>query len=114
MEHDLLEQIWRYLMTVRVGDSEFNIQNYDMDLYTLSPRFFWKYKIEHYSSFIWTERYSAAGDFEVVMPPTPLWMSILVPGCLVIMRGRRDVMMVENVSFESGLMTVTGSGLMKF
>lgn len=94
--------------------SEFNIQNYDMDLYTLTPRFYFKYKIERYSSFIWTERNSAAGDFQIVMPPTPLWMNVLVPGCLVGMRGRRDIMIVENQSFENGLMTITGFGLLKF
>src|SRR4051812_37573733 len=94
--------------------TEFNIQNYDMDLYTLSPRFFFSRKVERYTSFIWTERNYAAGDFQVVMPPTPLWMNALKPGVFVMMRGRRDVMVVENQSFENGLMTVTGVGLLKF
>jgi hypothetical protein len=90
------------------------MSNYQMDLYSLTPTFLLKYKIERYSSLIWTERYSAAGDFQLVVPPTPQLVSILHPGSFLGMRGRREIMMVETLSFDSGLLTVGGSSLVKF
>lgn len=87
---------------------------YEMDLYTLTPSFLIKYKIERYSSLIWTQRYSSAGDFSLVVPPTPQLISILHPGCFLALRGSREIMIVESQSFETGLLTVTGSSLVKF
>jgi hypothetical protein len=88
--------------------------SYQMDLYTLTPDFLIKYKIERYSSLIWTERYSSAGDFSLVVPPTPQVVSILHPGCYLALRGRREIMVVESQSFDSGLLTVSGYSLVKF
>jgi hypothetical protein len=88
--------------------------SYVMDLYTLSSEFLIQYKIERYSSLIWTERYSSAGDFSLVVPPTPQLIRLLRPGCYLGLRGRREVMIVESQSFDSGLLTVTGSSLVKF
>ena len=88
--------------------------SYIMDLYTLTPNFYIKYKIDRYSSLIWTHRYSSAGDFTLVVPPTGALVSILRPGCYLALRGRREIMIVESQSFENGLMTVTGSSLVKF
>jgi hypothetical protein len=87
---------------------------YDMDLYSLTPDFLIKYKIERYTSLIWTQRYSTAGDFQLVVPPTGQLISILHPGCFLGLRGVREVMIVETQSFDGGLLTVSGRSLVSF
>jgi hypothetical protein len=87
---------------------------YDMDLYTLTPQFLIRHKIERYTSLIWTERYSAAGDFQMVCPPTNQLTSVLYPGRLLGLRGRREVMIIDTLSFENGMFTISGFSLVKF
>lgn len=85
-----------------------------MELYTLTREFFPKDFISEFTSLIWTERYSSAGDVQLVVNPLPSVITALAPGTLLGLRGVKEIMMVENQSIENGLLTVTGSSLVKF
>jgi hypothetical protein len=85
-----------------------------MELYTLTRGFFPKEFISEFTSLIWTERYSSAGDVQLVVDPIPSTVAALAPGTLLGLRGVKEIMMVENQSIENGLLTVTGSSLVKF
>ena len=56
-----------------------------MELYTIDPTNDNRREmlIEKFESFIWTDRYSAYGDFEIVAEPSLTMLSRLVPGVLV-------------------------------
>lgn len=85
-----------------------------MDLYTLDREFLAKDVIDEYVSAIWTERYSAAGDTRLVVPATTRNLQKLREGTFLALRGSREVMLLDTVSIEEGLMTVVGQALPKF
>ncbi len=85
-----------------------------MDLYTLNPNFLASAYIDQFVSAIWTERYSLAGDFQLVLPATENNLEILSEGTFLGLRGSKDVMIIETIEIENGLMTVTGPDLITF
>lgn len=85
-----------------------------MDLYTLSPTFLPDVNIDEFVSAIWTERYSSAGDFQLVVPGTKDNVNLLAPGTFLALRGTKEVMICETQSIEDGLLTVVGSDLLAF
>jgi hypothetical protein len=85
-----------------------------MDLYTLTSRFFPRDYITEFTSVIWTERYSSAGDVQLVVPATPEMAEILAPGTFLGLRGTKEIMLLDKHSVEKGLLTVTGESLVKF
>lgn len=85
-----------------------------MDLYTLTSRFFPRFEITEFTSVIWTERYSSAGDVQLVVPATPDMAEILAPGTLLGLRGTKEVMLLDKHSVENDLLTVSGPSLPKF
>lgn len=85
-----------------------------MDLYTLTENFLSKDIIEGYTSAIWTERYSAAGDVQIVVPALPDYIQKLQEGTYLALRGSKEVMQLKTQSIENNLLTVTGETLIKF
>lgn len=85
-----------------------------MDLYTLTKYFMPKDVIGEFTSAIWTERYSAAGDVEIVLASTPANIRKLTQGTRIGLRGTQEIMMVETQQIKDGLLTVKGSSLLKF
>lgn len=66
-----------------------------MELYTLDNIYRRTEVIDRFESLIWTERYSAFGDFEVVVPSTPEMRKRLAEGTLLAMNESYRVMRVE-------------------
>jgi hypothetical protein len=85
-----------------------------VELYTLTSRFLPKEIITDFTSVIWTERYAAAGDVQIVVPPTPSMIKRFAKGTFIGLRGTSEIMMIETQSIENGLLTVTGSSIVKF
>lgn len=85
-----------------------------MELYTLTSRFLPRESIGEFVSAIWTERYSAAGDLEIVLEPIPSNIEMTTQGTLVGLRGTKEIMKLETQSIENGLLTVKGQSLVKF
>jgi hypothetical protein len=82
-----------------------------MDLYTLTDTFLPKDNIDQFVSAIWTERYSVAGDVQLVVPATPANIDMLADGTYLALRGSDEVMVLETQNIEKGLMTVVGRTL---
>lgn len=82
-----------------------------MDLYTLTPQFLAKDVIDEFVSAIWSERFSVAGDFQLVVAPTAANLEKLAEGTYLALRGSKDVMVVDTLTIENGLMTVTGRAM---
>lgn len=85
-----------------------------MNLYTLNPTFVKQTLIDEFSSVVWTERYSSAGDVALVVDPTPNMIQTLAEGTFLALAGTKEVMIIENQSIENNLLTVTGTSLLEF
>ena len=85
-----------------------------MQLYTLTSSFLPRDIVSDFVSAIWTERYSAAGDVQIVAPATPDVIDLLSQGTFLGLRGTREIMLLETQSIENGLLTVTGKSLTEF
>jgi hypothetical protein len=82
-----------------------------MELYTLTSHFLPKDTIDEFVSAIWTERYSPAGDVQLVVLPVPSMIEKLAPGTFLGLRGTSEIMLIESHSIENNLLTVTGSSM---
>jgi hypothetical protein len=72
--------------------------------------------IEGYESFIWTERYSDVGDFQIVIKSTFSSRQLLTTGTMIAMKGSYRIMVIDTVvdeTAEDGTrdLTVTGKSL---
>jgi hypothetical protein len=72
--------------------------------------------IEGFESFIWTERYSSFGDFQIITKSTRNARTLLQPGVMVAMKGSYYTMFIDTVideTAEDGTrnLTVTGKSL---
>ena len=85
-----------------------------MDLYTLTDTFLSKDPIDEFVSAIWTERYSQAGDVQLVVPATQEMIDKLAPGTFLALRGTKEVMILQTQDIKERLMTVVGSTLVEF
>jgi hypothetical protein len=85
-----------------------------MDLFTMNQNFLADKNIDEFASAIWTERYTAAGDFQLVVRASQEWIDALAPGTFLGLIGSKEVMIVETQSTENGLLTVTGRTLLSF
>lgn len=84
--------------------------------YTLDDSLRRSQVIEGYNSFIWTERYSAFGDFQIVTQSTFQNRQLLAPKTWISMNGSYRVMIVDTVADTTGAdgsrnITVTGRSL---
>jgi Siphovirus ReqiPepy6 Gp37-like protein len=85
-----------------------------MDFYTLTDTFLPKDPIDEFVSAIWTERYSAAGDVQIVTAANLGMVEKLMPGTYLALRGTKEVMLLETQSIEDKKLTVTGTSLLSF
>lgn len=84
-----------------------------MEYYTLNSALQRDEVIEGFSSFIWTERYSAFGDFEIKIASTKETRALLKPGKRITRNGSDYVATIETISNdtdEAGVKTLTVTG----
>jgi hypothetical protein len=82
-----------------------------VELYTLTSNFFLNEQVGVFTSLIWTERYAAAGDIQLVVEPSPSMINALKPGTFLSLRGTKEIMRVDTQTIQDELMTVTGSSI---
>lgn len=87
-----------------------------MEWYTLDANLQRDRVIENFESFIWTERYAAWGDFEILINSNHDSKSLLQTGVRIGMKGSYRVMTIETVSDEfaqdgTKKLTVTGRSM---
>jgi hypothetical protein len=85
-----------------------------MDLYTLTPNFLGNEDIDEYVSAIWTERYSKAGDTQIVTAATEESIATLAEGTLLGLRGSKEIMILDTQTIKDGILTVVGQDLLSF
>lgn len=85
-----------------------------MDLYTLDENFLRKDPVENFTSVIWTERYTKAGDVNLLVPPTRENIVKLPEGTFLAAQGSKEVMQVENALIEGGKLKLTGPSITQF
>jgi hypothetical protein len=85
-----------------------------MDLYTLTKAFLPKDQVDEFVSAIWTERYSVAGDTELVVQATPENLAKFAPGTFLALRGTKEVMELKTVSIEKNLAKIKGFALPRY
>lgn len=87
-----------------------------LEWYTLDENLRRDTVIEGFESFIWTERYSDVGDFQIVIKSTYATRTLLTTGKWLAMKGSKRVMIIDTVvdeTAEDGTrnLTVTGKSL---
>ena len=87
-----------------------------LEWYTLDSSLHRDTVIEGFESFIWTERFQDAGDFQIVIKSTYQTRTLLQPETLIAMKGSYRVMKIDTVSdvtADDGTrnLTVTGASL---
>lgn len=85
-----------------------------MDLYTLTPNFLADENVDEYVSAIWTERYSKAGDTQIVTAATEESIAKLAEGTFLGLRGSKEIMILDTQTIKDGLLTVVGQDLLSF
>lgn len=85
-----------------------------MDLYTLTDQFLANEPIDDFISAIWTERYSIAGDCQLVVPATEDLIDKLAPDTYLALNGSNEIMILETQNIEKSLLTVKGRTLVTF
>lgn len=56
--------------------------------------------VENFSSFVWTDRYYSAGDFELYVPPTILVLTQYIPDYYIVRPDSEHVMIIDSVLLE--------------
>lgn len=84
-----------------------------MELYTVDSTFLLQDVIDEFTSLIWTERYTEAGDVNLVLPATPKSMALLPEGRFLGLKGSKEVMMIETQLVEDGVLKVSGKSLLE-
>lgn len=79
-----------------------------MELYILDDGFLREFVIDEYTSLIWAERYSKAGDVELVLPVTPERISRLAEGKFLTMRDSDEIMLIESQLIEDDVLKIKG------
>jgi len=87
-----------------------------MEFYTLNDLLQKDVLIQGFGSFIWTERYFAYGDFQIVTQSTYISRTLLSPGTFITRQGSQYVMVVDTVSDDTTddgtrNLTITGKAL---
>lgn len=85
-----------------------------MDLYTMNENFIPAETVDEFQSAIWTERYSAAGEVQLVVPAFPEYIAMLQEGTYLGLSGSDEVMKLKTQSIENNLLTVQGKTLIDF
>lgn len=85
-----------------------------VDLYTMNENFIPKDTVDEFQSVIWTERYSAAGEVQLVVPAEPPYPDMLSEGTHLGLVGTDEVMKLKTASIDQGLLTVVGKSMVDF
>lgn len=87
-----------------------------MDLYTIDVNagYLRDKVIDEYKSLIWSERFLAAGDVQLVLPASIEMASLLAPGTLLGMNSSQELMLLDTRNIKGKLLTVTGKTLEVF
>ena len=85
-----------------------------MDLSTLTENFNRDVPIDTFKSLIWTERYASEGDFVLTIEDTPANRANFPEGRFLGIQQSREVMIVEIVEAEDGILTISGPSLSGF
>lgn len=56
--------------------------------------------VENFSSFVWTDRYYSAGDFELYVPPTIRALTQYIPDYYIVRPDSEHVMIIDSVLLE--------------
>lgn len=56
--------------------------------------------VENFSSFVWTDRYYSAGDFELYVPPTIRVLTQYIPDYYIVCPDSEHVMIIDSVLLE--------------
>lgn len=79
-----------------------------MELYTLDETFLREKVVDTYISSIWAERYSRAGDFQLILPATSKLVTQLKEGTFITEKDSDELMIIETQSIENDQVTVKG------
>jgi len=85
-----------------------------VDIYTLDENFLRQDLIDNFTSVIWTERYTKAGDVTLVVPLTQENLVKLPEGIFLGTPGTREIMQVENALVEKNQLKLTGPSITQF
>ena len=80
----------------------------------MNENFIPKDTVDEFQSVIWTERYSSAGEVQLIVPAEPLYLDMLKEGTYLGLRGSKEVMELKTDSIEKGLLTVVGKSLVQY
>lgn len=70
--------------------------------------------IDDFVSAIWTERYIKSGEVNLVVEPTAQMIDLLREATRIQINGSKEVMLIETVLNEEGLLKVNGTSLLQF
>lgn len=84
-----------------------------MELYKLDQNFNRVKHIDKFTSLIWTERYSTSGDVTLVVPATPDNINLLLPDTRLGEVNSEETMVIDTMSIQNELLTVTGKSLVE-
>lgn len=82
-----------------------------MDLYTLTDTFLPNEIVDQFATAIWTERYSQAGEVQLVLAATQANVEKVKPGTYLALRGTKEVMEIHTHEIENNLLKATGYSL---
>lgn len=85
-----------------------------MDIYTLDENFLRRDVVDNFQSVVWTERYTKAGDINLVVTPSQDNIVKLTEGTFLGLQGTKEVMQIENALIEGGKLKVTGPSITHF
>lgn len=82
-----------------------------MEIYRLNNIHVPTHIIDEFESCVWTERYTDAGDFKLVLPATRFNISILSLGTKLRNNKSAEKMIIETREMADGMMTISGRSL---
>lgn len=85
-----------------------------MDLYTMNENFIPDKVVDEFFSAIWTERYSSAGEVQLVVPAFADYIDMLKEGTYLGLAGSHEVMELKTQSIEDKKLTITGQTMLSF
>lgn len=85
-----------------------------MNLYQLDEQFNRSVAVDSYSTLIWTERYSEAGECSFTSANTRELRQIFREGSLFAIEGSNEVMLIDTVKVEQDKLTASGRSLLYF
>ena len=85
-----------------------------MELFTLNRQFIEQNVIDRFVSAIWTERYYGDSEVELIVPATSDMVQELTVGTFLGLTDSKEIMLIDTVDIEKGVLKVTGSSLLVF